>query len=64
LYGKSYEDFTFLVIDKGSLDIGVWKCSEEFYLEGKRKTKEALTIFENFFIQGHDLDNYIIEGIL
>ncbi len=64
LYNKSYEDFTFLVIDKGSLDIGVWKCSEEFYLEGKRKTKEALTIFENFFIIGHDLDNYIIEGIL
>ena len=64
LYNKSYEDFTFLVIDKGSLDIGVWKCSEEFYLEGKIKTEEALTIFENFFIQGHDLDNYIIEGIL
>jgi hypothetical protein len=64
LYNKSYEDFTFLVIDKGSLDIGVWKCSEEFYLEGKRKTEQALAIFENFFIQGHDLDNYIIEGIL
>jgi len=64
LYNRSYEDFTFLVIDKGSLDIGDWECSEEFYLEGKRKTLEAIDVFEKFFIQGHDLDNYILQGIL
>ncbi len=64
LYNVSYEDFIFLVIDKGSLDIAEWRCSEEFYLEGKRKTLEALDIFDKFFIQGHDLDNYIIQGIL
>jgi len=64
LYNISYEDFVFLVIDKGSLDIAEWRCSEEFYLEGKRKTLEALDIFEKFFIKGHDLDNYIIQGIL
>ena len=64
LYNRSYEDFTFLVIDKGSLDIGVWECSVEFYLEGKRKTLEAIDVFEKVFIQGHDFDNYIIKGKL
>jgi len=33
-------------------------------LEGERKTKEAIQIFEKFFIEGQDIDNYIIEGIL
>ena len=64
LFNITYLDFRFVVIDKGSLDIGVWNCSEEFYLEGERKTKEAIQIFEKFFIEGQDIDNYIIEGIL
>ena len=64
LFNVTYLDFKFVVIDKGSLDIGVWNCSEEFYLEGERKTKEAIQIFEKFFIEGQDIDNYIIEGIL
>jgi hypothetical protein len=64
LYNVSYKDFIFLVIDKGSLDIGNWECSKEFYAEGERKTMEALKIFEKFFIEGYDLDNYIIQGTL
>ena len=64
LFDVSHEQFKFVVIDKGSLDIAIWKCSKEFYEEGKRKTKEAINIFERFFIEGQDIDNYIIEGIL
>lgn len=64
LFNINYTDFTFLVIDKGSLDIAEWRCSEEFYLEGQRKTREALQVFEKFFIEGYDIDNYIIQGIL
>jgi hypothetical protein len=64
LFNITYENFKFVVIDKGSLDIGIWNCSEEFYLEGKRKTINAIQIFEKFFIEGEDIDNYIIEGIL
>ena len=64
LFDVSHEQFKFVVIDKGSLDIAIWKCSKEFYEEGKRKTKEAIDIFERFFIEGQDIDNYIIEGIL
>lgn len=64
LFKVDYTGFKFLVIDKQTLDIAEWECSEEFYLEGQRKTRQALDIFEKFFIQGHDLDNYIIKGIL
>lgn len=64
LFKVDYTGFKFLVIDKQTLDIAEWECSEEFYLEGQRKTKVALDIFEKFFIKGHDLDNYIIKGIL
>jgi hypothetical protein len=59
-----YEQFKFLVMDKGSLDIGVWDCSEEFYLEGKRKVEKAVDIFETFFVNGADLDDYVLTGTL
>ena len=39
LFNVNYFDFTFLVLDKSSLDIGVFEVSEEFYLRGKEKTE-------------------------
>jgi len=51
-------------MDKGSLDIGVWDCSEELYLEGKRKVEKAVDIFETFFINGASLDDYVLTGEL
>ena len=64
LFNVGYEEFKFVVIDKGSLDLGIWDCSKEFYLEGKRKVEKAIDIFETFFINGADLDDYIIKGTL
>ena len=64
LFDRSYKDFKFVVIDKGSLDIGVWDCSEDFYLRGQEKVKKALEIFEKYFIDGVDIDNYYISGTL
>jgi hypothetical protein len=64
LFGVPYDKFEFLVIDKGSLDIGVWGVSEEFYGSGKEKTKEGIDRYHNFFELGMDLDNYYIEGTL
>jgi len=64
LFNVGYEEFKFLVMDKGSLDLGVWDCSEEFYLEGKRKVEKAVDIFETFFINGAALDDYILTGTL
>ena len=64
LFNKPYEEFKFIAIDKGSLDIGIYDCSEEFYNSGKEKVTKALETFETFFINGADIDSYCITGTL
>lgn len=64
LFNVNYKDFTFAVVDKGSLDIAIYDVSEEFYNEGKRKTQQAIETFETFFINGADLDTYCLRGTL
>jgi hypothetical protein len=64
LFNVPYTDFKFGVMDKGTLDIAIYDVSEEFYNEGKRKTHEAIEVFETFFVHGADLDNYCLTGIL
>ena len=64
LFNKPYEEFKFIAIDKGSLDIGIYDVSEEFYNSGKEKVTKALETFETFFINGADLDSYCIKGTL
>jgi hypothetical protein len=50
----------FIVIDKGSLDIGYAEGNEEFYLSGAAKVKRALETYEEWFMQEVDLDQYYI----
>jgi hypothetical protein len=64
LFNKEYKDFYFLVLDKGSLDIGIFNCSEEFYFRGEEKVDKALDLYNKFFIEGADLDNYCLTGEL
>ncbi len=64
LFGKSHKDFYFLALDKGSLDIGIFNCSEEFYYRGEEKVEKALDLYNKFFIEGADLDNYCLTGEL
>jgi hypothetical protein len=65
LFNVHFSDFKFLVVDKSSLDIGVWDVSEEFYLEGERKVAYGIEIYKDFFMNGEpDLDSYIINGTL
>tara|TARA_R100001244_G_scaffold132365_1_gene108460 strand:+ start:262 stop:1050 length:789 start_codon:yes stop_codon:yes gene_type:complete len=70
LFGFNYYDFKFLVIDKGSLDVGIFEVSEEFYLNGKNKVKLAINRYLDFFHKKtddeieSDLNNYIITEIL
>ena len=64
LFNKEYKDFHFLVLDKGSLDIGIFNCSEEFYYRGEQKVEKALDLYNKFFIEGADLDNYCLTGEL
>ena len=64
LFDKPYEEFKFIAIDKGSLDIGIYDVSEEFYNSGKEKVTKAIQTFETFFINGADIDSYCIKGTL
>lgn len=64
LFNKTYDQFKFIALDKGSLDIGIFDCSEEFYYKGEEKVEKALDLYEKFFIYGADLDNYCLTGTL
>jgi len=64
LFGIPYQNFHFVVIDKGSLDIGVYHVSEEFYESGKKRTLQGIETYNNFFVEGIDLDSYYIEETL
>lgn len=64
LFKVDYKSFVFLVIDKKSLDIAVYHCSEEFYYSGEQKIEKALEVYDTYFLQAADLDQYYLEGIL
>jgi hypothetical protein len=64
LFGVPPENFHFVAIDKGSLDIGVYHCSREFYDSGKKRTQKGIDLYKKFFVDGIDLDSYFIEETL
>ena len=58
------DKMTFLVIDKGSCDIGVFEASKDFIARGKDKYRQAIDLYKYFFVEEHDLDQYVMRGIL
>jgi hypothetical protein len=48
---KGY-DFTFVVIDKTTLQIGVYDCSSSFYQSGQEKVEQANLNYDLFFKLG------------
>tara|TARA_R100000541_G_scaffold5598_1_gene13070 strand:+ start:14143 stop:14910 length:768 start_codon:yes stop_codon:yes gene_type:complete len=56
--------FTFLVIDKGSTDIGIFETTDEFISRGEQKFIQAVSDYKYFFEDGNDLDQYVMRGIL
>jgi hypothetical protein len=58
------DKFTFLVIDKGSCDIGVFEASKEFIKKGKEKFNQAVSNYKYFFEENNDLDQYVLRGVL
>jgi len=64
LFDIPYENFHFAAIDKGSLDIGIYHVSEEFYLAGREKVQQGLERYKTFFIDKMDIDSYFIEQTL
>ena len=59
------DNFVFVAIDKGSLDIGIFECSDEFYESGKRKLEQGIANYKYFFGSDEvDLNQYVLRGIL
>lgn len=60
------DEFVFVCIDKGSLDIGIFECSDEFYDKGKRKLEQGIANYKYFFGEYSDVDlnQYVLRGIL
>lgn len=59
------DTFTFLVIDKGSTDIGIFECSDEFLYSGRQKLEQGISNYNYFFENGGiDLHDYVMRGIL
>jgi hypothetical protein len=59
------DNFVFVVIDKGSLDIAIFECSDEFYEKGKQKFEQGVSNYKYFFqTEGVDLDQYVLRGVL
>ena len=64
LFNVPYTEFQFIALDKGTLDIAIYDVSKEFYLEGERKTLEAIDRYRMFFIDNADLNSYTLRGTL
>ena len=64
LFNVPYTEFQFIALDKGTLDIAIYDVSEDFYLEGERKTLEAIDRYRMFFIENADLNSYTLTGTL
>jgi len=67
LYRKMFgvDNFVFVAIDKGSLDIGIFECSDEFYEKGKKKLEQAISNYKYFFEnEDMDLNQYVLRGVL
>jgi len=59
------DNFVFIAIDKGSLDIAIFECSDEFYDKGKAKFEQGVSNYKHFFqTEGVDLDQYVLRGVL
>ena len=64
LFNIPTDNFKFIAIDKGSLDIGVFDVTDSFINKGYKKVKEALKDYNDFFVLHNDLDSYTIQGTL
>lgn len=60
-------EFIFLVIEKGTKDIGIFECSGEFIEKGQDKIRHGINTYNYYFKsdQSQDLiNNYVHRGIL
>ena len=56
-------EFEFIVVDKNTLDVGIYKCSERFIDSGKRKLDIATQKYQDY-LNTPNIENYVHRGIL
>lgn len=54
----------FVVIDKATLQIGIFECSAEFMQSGHHRVLEGLEVYKKFFEQNESIDNHVLEDTL
>ena len=67
IYSKLFngQNFTFVVIEKGSGEIGIFNCSEETMEKAGRKLKKVCNTYEEYFIRKiKDPNEYVRRGTL
>lgn len=64
LFEQDWKDFKFLCVDKKNLDIGVFDVSEEFFELGRQDTLRAIEVYQKFFKEDFDLNDYVLTGTL
>tara|TARA_R110002167_G_scaffold70594_3_gene199271 strand:+ start:2885 stop:3670 length:786 start_codon:yes stop_codon:yes gene_type:complete len=63
LFGISYEDFYFLVVDKKTKEVGLFDIKEETYLSGVQKVDFALDQYHKYFVnKEEDINDFTIFG--
>jgi hypothetical protein len=60
------EEFVFIVVDKYTHDVGIFKTSDEFIDNGKNIVKQAVTVYNRFFTENslENVNDYIIKNTL
>ena len=56
--------FTFLVIDKNTLDVGVFECSPQFLDDGRRKLEKGIADYKFFFQEDNPIEQFVIREML
>lgn len=65
LWGLPAEAFVFLVIDKKSLDIGIFDCSQEFFDLGRMEVEQIIEKYHNTIADPNfEIDDYVLRGTL
>ena len=58
------DDFIFLVVDKKTLDVGVYTITAGFIDSGLKKLQEATDAYKNYVMSDYDLQQYTFYGEL
>ena len=64
LFDVQFENFKFIVVDKGSKDIGIFSMSEEFFEKGRKLVERGVETYIKYFVDGEDLEDYVVYGEL